>query len=76
MARIAWRVFPDNITLSDPDNWERLDQHRYRATRYYIAIEEHRSSDAKTTPPLLTVPLVLSRFFPKRGSQLPRSLMQ
>jgi len=57
MARIAWRVFPDNITLSDPDNWERLDQHRYRATRYYIAIEEHRSSDAKTTPPLLTVPV-------------------
>jgi hypothetical protein len=57
MARVSWRVFPDNITLSDPNYWQRTGQNRYRATRYYVAIEEHKLFEAKTTPPLITVPV-------------------
>lgn len=57
MARVSWRVFPDNITLSDPGNWQRTHQSRHRATRYYVAIEEHKLFEARTTPPLITVPV-------------------
>ncbi|MDT4955084.1 MAG: hypothetical protein QOJ02_3222 [Acidobacteriota bacterium] len=57
MPKVIWRIIPDNITLSDPDNWQRTVQDRYRATRYYIAIVEEKSFEAKSTPPLITVPV-------------------
>jgi hypothetical protein len=57
MARVIWRIFPDNITLSDPDNWHQTAQDRHRATRYYVAIEEEKTFNARVTPPLITVPV-------------------
>src|SRR5437764_9037055 len=57
MSKVIWRVIPDNITLSDPDNWQKTVQDQYRATRYYVAIAEEKIFEAKSTPPLITVPV-------------------
>lgn len=57
MSKVIWRIIPDNITLSDPDNWRKTVQDRYRATRYYVAIAEEKDFEAKSTPPLITVPV-------------------
>ncbi|MCA1566324.1 MAG: hypothetical protein LC803_11930 [Acidobacteria bacterium] len=57
MTKVIWRIIPDNITLSDADSWQKTAQDRYRATRYYVAIVEEKSFEAKSTPPLITVPV-------------------
>lgn len=57
MPKTIWRVIPDNITLSDPDNWIEISDDNFQATRFYLAIVEQRAYKAKTTPPLITVPV-------------------
>jgi hypothetical protein len=57
MPKTIWRVIPDNITLSDPENWIKTETDHFQATRCYLAIVEHRAYKPKTTPPLVTVPV-------------------
>lgn len=57
MSKVIWRIIPDNITLSDPANWQRTVQGMYRAMRYYVVIAEEKTFEAKSTPPLITVPV-------------------
>ena len=57
MPKTIWRVIPDNITLSDPENWIKTKSDHFQATRFYLAIVEHRTYKPKTTRPLVTVPV-------------------
>ena len=57
MPKTIWRVIPDNITLSDSDNWTETEINHFQATRFYLAIVEHRANKAKTSPALVTVPV-------------------
>jgi len=57
MAKVIWKIIPDNITLSDPDSWQKTAQGRYSANRYYVAIVEEKAFQAKATPPSITVPV-------------------
>jgi len=55
MPKTNWRVIPDNITLSDSDNWLETKPNHYQATRFYLAIVERRANKPKTSPALVNV---------------------
>lgn len=57
MAKVIWKIIPDNITLSHPDSWQKTARDRYSVNRYYVAIVEEKTFQAKITPPLIKVPV-------------------